>query len=369
MAKLLTLTASLVLLLSTCTPGSTEQPGAVTVPAFAGGADVSWLPEMEADGRTFQQADGRTADLFTVLKECGVNAIRLRVWVHPTGGWSGRDQVVALAKRATAAGMALMVDFHYSDFFADPQRQAIPAAWEADRTDLTKMKEHVRAHTVELLSALRSAGVTPAWIQIGNETRNGMLWPIGQLWTEAGERPDGWANFVALYNAGYEAAKSVFAAALVMPHLDNAWDDNAWWFRRFRELGGKMDMIALSHYPMVGDAFAASEYNRLALDHIRALHTTFGVPVMVSEVGVRLTRWNGSASVDCEAEAAALLKDFVTACQGISGCRGVFYWEPEVYGGWKPAIYDSLGWSSYDQGAFTDDGRASTVMDAFKLIR
>lgn len=374
----MTLLASAALLLSTCnppapepadvpdTPDKPDTPVTISTPSFARGADVSWLPEMEADGKVFKKADGATADLFTVLKDCGINSIRLRVWVNPTGGWSGKARVVELAGRATEAGMAVMVDFHYSDFFADPSRQTAPSAWAADLGKLAKMKEHVSAHTTEVLEALKQAGVSPAWIQIGNETRNGMLWPLGQLWTEKGDTPDGWSNFVALFNSGYDAAKGVFPNALVMPHLDNAWEDNAWWVERFRQLGGKMDMIALSHYPMAGDAKTATEYNNLALSNIRSLQTTFNVPVIVSETGVRLSRWNGSANVDCEAEAASLLKSFVIACLGISGCKGVFYWEPEVYGGWKPAVYTTLGWGPYDMGAFRPDGRASTVMDAFK---
>ena len=156
-----------------------ESPAVIPVPAFAKGADISWVSEMEKDGRTFKKRDGKQADIFDVLKEVGVNAIRLRVWVDPTGGWSGKDDVVRLAIRASKAGLPVMVDFHYSDFFADPSRQTVPKAWEADNADVTKMAKHVSDHTSDVLKALYDAGVAPAWVQIGNETRNGMLWPLG----------------------------------------------------------------------------------------------------------------------------------------------------------------------------------------------
>lgn len=327
----------------------------VTVPAFARGADVSWLSEMEGDKKTFKKKDGTQADLFDVLKDCGLDAIRLRVWVNPTGGWSGKEDVVALAKRTAAAGMCLMVDFHYSDFFADPSRQTVPAAWDADKGDLNKMCQHVAEHTQEVLKALKEAGVAPAWIQVGNETRNGMLWPAGQLWNDKGDIADGRKHFAQLYMAGYNAAKAVFPDAVVMPHLNNAYEDNAWWFKQIKEAGATFDAIALSHYPQAESKFTAEAYNQKAVAQVKALYSTFKVPVFISEVGVKAAR----------NDAAATLLSFMDAVKDFSGCAGVFYWEPEVYGNWKPKVYNSLGWNAYDQGAFAADGRPLAIMDAF----
>lgn len=330
----------------------------VPTPAFAKGADISWVSEMESAGKTFKMQDGTDADIMDVLSDVGINSVRLRVWVDPTGGWSGKDDLVKLAVRAAKAGFAVMVDFHYSDFFADPSRQDIPKAWESDKNDLAKMAGHVSGHTSDVLKALKEAGVTPAWIQIGNETRNGMLWPTGQLWTSAGDIPNGRANFAQLYNAGYDAAKAVFPKAVVMPHLNNAYEDNAWWFEQVKAAGGKFDAIALSHYPQAESTFTPQKYNSLAVGNIRTLAAKFNLPVYVSEVGVK-TPAN-------ETLAAEVMSDFMKAVQGVTQCKGVFYWEPEVYGGWKPAVYTSLKWNAYDMGAFTADGRPSKVMDAFK---
>ena len=340
----------------------------VVTPAFAKGADISWLSEMEHDGKTFKKADGTQADLLDVLKDCGINAIRLRVWVDPYKGWSGKDDVVALAKRVKAAGMALMVDFHYSDFFADPSRQVVPSAWTGDKDHLDKMCTHVADHTTEVLEALKDAGVSPAWIQVGNETRNGMLWPTGQLWTDKGDIKDGRKHFAQLYNAGYDAAKAVFPEALVMPHLNNAYEDNGWWFQQIKAEGGKFDAIALSHYPQAEKNMSASQYNQQALSRIKALYNTYKIPVFVSEVGV----------MPSKADAATVLQSFMTELRKIDGCKGVFYWEPEVYGNWKPAVYgmpEELTrltgtkqgiWGAYNQGAFNSDGSPSDIMNAFK---
>ena len=331
-------------------------PQPVQTPAFAKGADISWVSEMEKDGRTFQLKNGTKADIMDVLKETGVNAIRLRVWVNPTGGWSGKDDVVKLATRAAKAGLALMVDFHYSDFFADPGRQDIPSAWAADKNDLEKMAKHVSDHTTEVLKALQDASVTPNWVQVGNETRNGMLWPAGQLWTESGNIPNGRANFAKLLNAGYDAVKAVFPRCPVLAHVDNAYADNVWWFDEIQAAGGKFDAIALSHYPQTQPDW--KKCNADALERIQYLTLKFNKEVLVSEVGVK-TPANATL-------AAQVLSEFVTGIKGIPKCTGIFYWEPEVDGKWKPAVYGPLGWNAYDMGAFTSDGKATGVMDAFK---
>ena len=294
-------------------------------------------------------------------------AIRLRVWVNPYGGWSGPEDVLKAAKNVREAGLALMVDFHYSDFFADPGRQQIPAEWVADKTDLDKLCQHVGRHTTDVLQSLKDAGVSVAWVQIGNETRNGMLWPAGQMWTVEGDIPDGRAHFARLYNAGYDAAKAVFPEALVMPHLNNAWEDNDWWFRQVKAAGGKFDAIALSHYPQAEDKFTAAEYNQKAIGQIKQLHATYQIPIIVSEVGVKPAR----------ADAADVLKAFLQAARAIDGCQGVFYWEPEVYGDWVPAVYKDADaifqytgtretWGAYDQGAFTAEGMPSAILDCFQ---
>ncbi|MCR4568907.1 MAG: arabinogalactan endo-1,4-beta-galactosidase [Bacteroidales bacterium] len=375
MSKTLSIFLSVAALISACQqqptdPGTDPEPDppvSVVTPDFARGADVSWLSEMENDNKTFKKADGTPADLFEVLKDCGINAIRLRVWVDPPGGWSGKEDMVKLAVRAAKAGMALMVDFHYSDFFADPSRQTIPSAWAADKDNLEKLCSHVSDHTTQVLQALKDAGVKPAWIQIGNETRNGMLWPAGQLWTASGELPDGRKHFAQLYNVGYDAAKAVFKDAVVMPHLNNAYEDNAWWFRQIKAEGGKFDAIALSHYPQAESAFSAAQYNQKALANIKSLISEFKIPVYVSEVGVK----------PAKADAASVLKAFMDDAKNMDGCKGVFYWEPEVYGGWKPAVYSNAAeierltgkretWGAYDQGAFTSDGRPHEIMNVFK---
>lgn len=337
-------------------PKEEEKPATKT---FVAGADISWVTEQEADGVKFYNAAGQERDCFALMKEIGMDAVRLRVWVDPQGygygPWSDKADVVKKAVRAKNAGLDVMIDFHYSDFFADPGRQETPKAWEG--LSLDDLKQKVAEHTKDVLNALKAQGVTPKWIQVGNETRNGMMWPTGQLWTDSGDTPNGWSNYVALTNAGYEAVKTVFAEAIVIIHLNNAWQDADWWFKKYKELGGKMDMIGLSHYPQTEADKTWTQVNQLAISQIKGLANKYQVKVMVTEVGVK--------SAD-EAEAAKALQAFMDEAKKTEQCVGAFYWEPQVFGGWRPAYYIPLGWNAYDQGAFTADGKPAPCLEAFK---
>ena len=249
--------ASISLLMGCRGRGGVEQPETppepVTEVAFAKGADVSWASEMEKQGIVFADSQGRVG-IYPVLKGTGVNSIRLRVWVDPydEAHWSGVVDVVNMAKRARNAGMAIMIDFHYSDIFADPGRQTIPSSWASYSKDVSKVASAVSSHTVTVLNALKSAGVVPAWVQVGNETDNGMVWDAGKIdWNKSGSAR--YSDYVKVSNAGYDAVKQVFPSAPVIVHISDAYkagDYDGWFFKEFKEAGGKFDIIGLSHYPM-----------------------------------------------------------------------------------------------------------------------
>lgn len=339
--------------------------------AFVRGADVSWASEMEYDmthnpsrigGTAFKDTKGN-AGLYPVLKATGINAIRLRVWVRPEdpNGWSGKEDVVKMAKRAAEAGMAVMIDFHYSDFFADPSRQNTPSEWSG--LNLNGLCAKVSGHTRNVLTALKSAGVTPLWVQVGNETRPGMLWETGRLYNDKGEISGGWSNYAALSNAGYDAVKSVFPAAKVIIHIDNAYQDNTWFFDKFKAAGGKFDMIGLSHYPMTNPSMTWKAMNSSAILNIKSLAAKHGCRVMVCEVGVKNTASDLAVSTLC-------MTEFMNSVKSLSVCAGVFYWEPQVDDKWRPSIYErpDRDWGAYNMGAFSSDGSAITptaILSAF----
>ena len=146
---------------------------------FARGADVSWLSEMESSGYKFYTSDGKEQECMSLLRDLGINAIRLRVWVNPENdtedvkGWCNKGDVLLKAWRAHNLGYRLMIDFHYSDRWADPVQQAKPKAWE--NYTVEELEQAIADHTKDVLGAIKEMGIDVEWVQVGNETHQGML--------------------------------------------------------------------------------------------------------------------------------------------------------------------------------------------------
>lgn len=347
------------------TPSPTpSQPETPTATSFAKGVDVSWLTEMEKDGMKFYNSSGKAQDCLELLHDYGVNSIRLRVWVNPEGGWCGKEDVVAKAERAQKLGMRIMIDFHYSDIWADPSRQSVPAAWET--YTFNQMKQAVSDHTKEVLNALKAKSINVEWVQVGNETPDGMLWGKNTgtvnspAWGNESVSVTGRAsknpkNYAAYELAGYEAVKAVYPDAKVVVHIDQGekLDRFTWIFDILTNNGGKWDVIGMSLYPEDNDWKTVTDK---CLSNVKTLSSKYGTNVIISEIGMQ---WDSS-------NAAAMMAKMVTGCKAISTCEGIFYWEPEVYNYWKPANYTSLGWNAYTKGAFDKSGKPTAVFDAYK---
>ena len=248
--------------------------------AFAKGADVSWLPQMEATGYRFYDTDGKEKDCLQLLKERGMNTIRLRVFVNPSqdkaSGHCSKEETVAMALRAQKAKMRIMIDFHYSDTWADPAKQAKPAAWANLSFDALQNK--VYEHTFDVLTALKKAGVTPEWVQVGNEIPGGMLWPDGST--------NNWAQLAQLLNKGYEATKAVNAKIKVIVHVDEGNNNEKfrWFFDKATEHQVKYDVIGLSYYPF----WIKKDYSETIADlqnNLNDMASRYQKEVMVVEVG------------------------------------------------------------------------------------
>lgn len=307
--------------------------------ALIKGADISWITEMESSGKKFYSANGVEKDPVLLMKELGMNAIRLRVWVNPNNEWNGLSDVIQKALRVRQAGLKLLLDFHYSDSWADPGKQTPPAAWAS--LNSSAMTDSVRAHTTRVLNALLLRGVSPDWVQIGNETNDGMLWPLGKASTQM-------ANYASFFKAGYEAVKQVDANIKVMVHLSNGFDNNLfrWNLDGLRQNGASWDIIGLSLYPSVND------WNTKVLqcrDNMLDLINRYQTPVMVCEVGMPWDQPDATYS---------FLKELQVQLQALplQEGLGIFYWEPQCYGGWK----------GYTLGAFDNAGKPTRAMTAFQ---
>ncbi|TDD94703.1 glycoside hydrolase family 53 protein [Flavobacterium cellulosilyticum] len=311
---------------------------------FSKGADVGWLPQMEATGYTFFDQDGSQKDCLQLLKDRGINTIRLRVWVNPNddkiSGHCSKAETVTMALRAQKMGMRIMIDFHYSDSWADPGKQKKPAAWE--NHSFEELLKDVYDHTYDVLLALKSAGVTPEWVQVGNEIPGGMLWPEGST--------SNWSQLAQLLNKGYEATKAINASIKVIVHVDEG--NNSAKFRWFFDIAKannvKYDVIGLSYYPF----WIKSDYTSTIIDlenNLKDMASRYGKEVMVVEVGGDYTLVQNTYD---------MLVAVIAAVKNVPNNKGlgVIYWEPE----------GEKSWSRYQLNAWQSDGKPSLALDAFK---
>lgn len=328
--------------------GSCTQESPVTIPfpepveppdrtLFAKGADISWVTKMEKEGLTFYNSQHMEMELMTLLKnETGVNAIRLRVWVNPEEGWNNIDDVFVKARRAHKMGLRLMIDFHFSDTWADPGAQVTPAAW-ADY-DIAQLKDAVAAHVTDMLTRLKDNNIEPEWVQIGNETRNGMLYPLGHI--------DNGSNFADLINSGYSAVKELFPECLVLVHLDSGQRADLYtrMFNYLKSHNAKYDVIGMSLYPepenwesVLSDCIA----------NIESVIQTYNKPVMICEVGM---------SYDQDEACKDLLRRLIDYGDTNKKLLGLFYWEPQAPPGYN---------NGYNKGCFVN-GTPTQALDPFK---
>ncbi len=305
------------------------------------GADISGTTQMEAEGHRFYNHKGELRENTALMHELGLNAVRLRVWVNPRGGWSGAQDVLEMARRAQYYGMPVMIDFHYSDWWADPGKQHIPAAWQY--SNYGEMKDLLRWHTQDVLRLLKDHHIDVRWVQVGNETTHGFLWPMGR----AEENMEQYAGLTA---AGIEGVRAVYPQAKVIIHLDGGCDRKRYdfIFDGLKKYGVSWDIIGLSVYPY-WDIEAKLESNwqgtvRDFAENIKYLYKKYGTESMVVETGVQVSR---------PVEGKKILSAIIEAARNRTDghCHGVFYWAPELEG-------------AYPLGAFRQ-GRPTEIMDAF----
>lgn len=330
----------ILLFFISCTkdPSNGEQPPQPDLTQIDKGADVSWLTEMESHGIEFYNKSGSQQDLFQILKSAGMNSIRLRAWVNPADGWCNTQDVIAKAIRAKAAGMKIMIDFHYSDSWADPGQQNTPGAWQ--NLNITQLDSALKTYTIRVLDSLKQNNISPDWVQVGNETNDGLLWPLGKASTHM-------ANFASLINAGYDGVKSVFPNAKVIVHISNGYDNSLfrWIFDGLKSNGAKWDVIGMSLYPSSSDW---NSLNAQCLSNMNDMVDRYNKEVMICEVGMSV-----ADSAACKSFLADLVKKSKTVTN--QKCLGVFYWEPECYNNFK----------GYTKGAFGTSGQPTIALDGF----
>ncbi|THF85858.1 hypothetical protein E7T09_15205 [Deinococcus sp. KSM4-11] len=345
---------------------------AASVQDFIKGVDISTLQALEDKGIAFSDA-GKKEDLLAILKAHGVNYVRLRVWNHPTesGGYNDKAKLLLLAPRVKAAGLKLLVDFHYSDFWADPGKQVKPAAWA--NLSGAKLQQAVYDYTKDVLSGLKVVNAYPDMVQIGNEINSGMLLPDGAVGNFDG--------LAGLLKQGVEAVRDTTPAGQhtkVMIHLANGGDNATFvhFFDQVKARGIDYDVIGLSYYPYWHGTFQELKAN------LADLAGRYGKELVVAETAYPYTLANGdtserniagqketdtvglSASVANQKLVVQTVLNTVASVPGGLGL-GAFYWEPAWLPGvgWKTG--ETNGWEN--QAMFDFKGNALDSLNAFRF--
>ena len=311
------------------------------------GMDISSLTEVEACGGRFFDK-GIEKDALEILKSYGADYVRLRLWNDPYAedgspygaGNSNMDATLKLAKRSLAAGMGFLLDFHYSDFWADPGKQTIPKAWRGLKED--GLEQAVYDFTKESLERLRAEGAMPTMVAVGNELSNGLLWPYGKV--------PNYKNIARFVSAGIRGVRAVDKDVPVMIHLDNGGNNELYrrWFDNYFENGGEdFQYIGLSYYPFWHGRLAALEEN------MNDIAERYQKDLIVAEVSMGFTMEDykdyekledderkGYATKPSLVEdldypmtkegQADFMKDIMTRISNVpkGHGKGFFYWEP-----------------------------------------
>lgn len=327
---------------------------------FAYGADIGWVSQLESEGVTWVDVNGNQQDPIALLKEKGVNSVRLRVFVNPPEnfywykdnttwtmlGFTDKQSVISAAVRASSLGMRVMVDFHYSDVFADPAHQITPDAWSSFDED--QLIQAIYDHTSDVMLALKEHGVIPEWVQVGNEINPGILLPTGST-----------NNFSALtrfLNSGYAAVKAVSPTSKVITHLAHGANnsDSRFFFDNFlTTYQGKTDVIGFSIYPY-WESSTIDQLKPSLISNLNDMAERYGKEVMIVEVGGLEGNPNDSYHT---------LYQAIDAVNSVSDEKGigVFYWEPAAHSSVLPDNYELGATAIYGEKTL----QFTTALDAF----
>lgn len=355
------------------------------------GADISILADMEKSGAGYYE-NGVKKDALQILKNNGVNYVRLRLWQDPYedqgnsygAGTNDLKTTIALAKRAKNQGLKVLLDFHYSDFWVDPGKQNLPKAWE--NYSFEQLDAALYGYTKSVLTEMKNNGVYPDMVQIGNELNSGMLWPHGKSWGEGGGEFDRLATFLKSGIRGVKETQPVDTP--IMLHLADGGDTDVftWWFDEITKRGVDYDLIGLSYYPYWHGSMNALQttMNTISARYDKEVnvvetaygHTTANADSMPNAFGPEQEIAGGYAATP--AGQREYLNDLVTRIQTVPNEKGngFFYWEPLWYNGnvsWATAsgmnylgVQSQTGNEWDNQAMFDFNGQALPSLKAFQ---
>jgi arabinogalactan endo-1,4-beta-galactosidase len=351
---------------------------------FMAGADISALTVLEDRGAVYRD-NGQVLPAIDILRSHGVNWFRLRLFVNPNPAGdpfvaNNLAYTIALAQRAKASGAKLLLDFHYSDTWADPGRQTKPAAWV--NLDYNQLQQQVYGYTKSSIEAFKAEGVLPEMVQIGNEISNGMLWNpapnyaganSGYPWT-GGSHSTGFNRLAGLLQAGIDGAKDgagIGQEPLIMVHHDKGaqWSTTSYYFDRLVERNVEFDVIGYSYYPKFhyNPSTGAGSIADVALN-LNNTVTRFGKPVVLVESGFasRGAQFEPDYEFDVSPEGQQQFLDaLVDVVQNVPRDLGwgVFWWYPEA----RPTSGLNV-WEGGRYGLFDQNGNVLPAASTFEAF-
>lgn len=309
---------------------------------FVKGADISWVPGQESTGIVFKDTSGNQRDIIDILKnDYQINTIRLRVFVNPSNDWGNGlcdiAATVGMAKRAKIAGMQLMLSLHYSDSWADPEKQNPPAAWK--NYTAAQLETAVYTYTKEVMKALSNEDIYPEYVQIGNETNDGMLWENGKASKNMG-------NYARFVSAGHKAVKEIATSTKTVVHLSNGFDNSLfrWNIGGLINNGAEFDVIGMSAYPEYAPNTGVNDwvtFNNKVYDNVKSMISMFRKPVIISETGM-----DYRAAEQCKNMIADMIEKLRSLKDHLG--LGILYWEPQAGPGYNRG-YNLGAWGTNDR--------------------
>jgi len=352
-------------------------PAAAATPEYFAGVDLSYVNEMEACGAQYR-VDGKPEDPYKLFAASGANLVRLRLWNAPAWTtYSTEADVTRSSERAKGAGMHVLLDLHYSDDWADPQKQTIPAAWAADIGDADKLAAHVSEYTRDVLGRLGQRGLLPYMVQVGNEINTQMLRPADTKGT-----PIDWLRNAKILNAGIRAVREARAAdgasPKVMLHVAQPENVEPWFAAAVAAGVRDFDYIGVSYYRKWSALDLPQAERALA-----AVHARFSRPIIVVEVSYPFTLQDAGDQAPNLLGADSLhrgypatlrgqqrfMNDVVAMTRRVGGV-GVVYWEPAwVSTGCKTRWGTGSHWENATLFDFRNGNELTPAADFLKAIR
>lgn len=344
---------------------------------FIKGFDASYVSRVEAKGGVYKTAGGVTQDVFKILAANGVNYVRFRLWNDPAEGYCNKADVLALALRARAAGLKILINFHYSDSWADPGKQTKPAAWSGLTFD--QLAQAVHDYSYDVVNSLIAQGTPPDMVEVGNEIIHGMLWPDGFVarGDAAYDTSAAWSRLATLINSAMEGVRDTGSKARFMIHTASGDESELLWFYdNLIASGVDFDYIGLSYYYLWHGSL--DTFSMFLSD----IALRYKKPVIIAETAYPFTLgWNDWTNniiglesqlapgfPATEAGQAAWLQAVVAMTQAIPKNKGagVFYWGGEWI---ATSPQDPNGSTWENQAMFNFDSKAISAFSVFKNTR